>query len=451
MLGAQPCVVGRLKSCGLTLDGEAESSRRHFEVLRDGSRWVLNDLGSRNGTRLNGQRVDGRAPLWHDDRIQVGQTVIQFQSAPAPLPAGTRLGNCELGAPTGRSRCGTLYAGRQGSLERDVIVEVVDPDLAGDPEFRQGYEARAQLAGSFDHPSIQAVFDTSRGGDQLYAVYEVSGGEPLGDLIERRAFGREESLEVLEALANVLAHVHGRGKQHGALSPWVVLKTADGIKLTGLGQAARIHAHMPDAERRVTCASPEEARGQPAGPASDVYSLGVLAFRLLVGRWPYEGRAKEVLGKHGEPDPVPLPGSLDPSLGQLLGRLLAKAPADRAGAEEAVELFAALRGGGAPKRKAAGSARRKGSARAGKDSGRQAGTKDSGVKRGSSSARRKALASSGRKAAMARRTSSANLTPVAPDPGPVLALRLVLLVFGYLMITVAVSAITRIVLRGLGV
>ena len=172
LVGGQTCVVGRLQTCGLQLKNEPQSSRQHFEIERHGSRWVLHDLGSRNGTLLNGERVEGRASLTHGDVIRVGVTAMTFEAAPSPLLPGTNLGSCELLRFLARTPAGSSYAAKQGSLERVVVVEVVDPDLAGDPEFRAQYQARARLAGSFDHPAIQAVYDTSSGGEQLYTVFE---------------------------------------------------------------------------------------------------------------------------------------------------------------------------------------------------------------------------------------------------------------------------------------
>jgi hypothetical protein len=159
-LGPGPCVVGRLASCELQVE-DSQSSRKHFQLEPRGAGWAVVDLGSRNGTLLNEEKVEGEARVRHGDRLRVGDTVVRYESA-AALPAGTRLGGVELGEPIGRSDHGALHAGRQGALERAVVVEVADPEVAADPELRRRYEARARAAGSVEHPALVAVLDTGQ-------------------------------------------------------------------------------------------------------------------------------------------------------------------------------------------------------------------------------------------------------------------------------------------------
>src|SRR5690606_37356556 len=163
-LARSPVVVGRLQSCGITLEGEAQSSRKHYEVVPAGTRWVVRDLGSRNGPALNGTRLTRDVALRDGDAIAVGASVVRYEAPRLGLAPGRRLGGCTLGEPLGRGEYGAQYAARQGSLDREVVVEAVDPDLAGDPEVRVRYERRARVAGALDHPRLRAVFD--RGEDQ---------------------------------------------------------------------------------------------------------------------------------------------------------------------------------------------------------------------------------------------------------------------------------------------
>src|SRR5690606_4136951 len=127
---------------------EAQSSRKHYEVVPLGSRWAARDLGSRNGTYLNGTRLTtGDVPLRHGDLLAVGASTVRYEAPRVERAVGARIGGCTLTAPLGRSEFGPLYAARQGSLDRGVVLEVLDPDLAGDPAERARYERRARVAG----------------------------------------------------------------------------------------------------------------------------------------------------------------------------------------------------------------------------------------------------------------------------------------------------------------
>lgn len=445
-LTRSPVVVGRLQSCGITLEGEAQSSRKHYEVVPAGTRWVVRDLGSRNGTALNGTRLTREVALRDGDAITVGASVVRYEAPRLTLAPGGRLGGCPLGEPLGRGEYGAQFAARQGSLDREVVVEAVDPDLAGDPEVRSRYERRARVAGALDHPRLRAVFD--RGEDQgtLYTVFEACAGEPLARRLERVALDVPTSLGVLEGVARALAHVHGRGERHGALHPgcvWVASGPEGvSVKLAGLGESeGRLDPYRQDAALQAAYASPEEAAGRAGGPEADLYALGLIAYRLLAGREPYTGKPAAVLRAHAAPDPIAPPAAAEPALAALLTSLLAKEPGARPTAGDAAERLAALRGAGGAAKPAAARARSSSSGRQrrGSSSGRQ--------RRGSSSGRLAAGGAPERAGALARRASSGSFSVGPPEPAGTLVLRLALLGAGYLLIALAASLGARVTLR----
>jgi len=342
-------VAGRLQSCALTLN-EVQSSRRQFALQNQGTRWTVRDLGSRNGTSLNRQRLtETPAPLHHGDRIAVGETVIRYDAEPQPLPAGTELGGVVLSKRYGRSEYGTLYLGHQAALDRNVVVEVLDPDLAGDPEFVSAYQHRARSAGAFEHPAVLTVLDVVAG-PTTYTVFEQFSGQSLAELWRGDAtLDRDRGLQVLSGVAEALAHVHARERHHGLLTPAAVLVDAKGrVKLRGLGEPAdaRLQPYSRLATVRGCYASPEEARGGPSTAASDLYSFGLLACRILSGELPFKVRkAEEALELHASEAPLPLAGiDADLDLLDLLEKLLSKDPAQRPSAEVARERLEIARG-----------------------------------------------------------------------------------------------------------
>ena len=342
-------VAGRLQSCALTLN-EAQSSRRQFALQNRGTRWTVRDLGSRNGTSLNKQRLtEAPAPLHHGDRIAVGETVIRYDAELEPLPAGTEFGGVVLSKRYGRSEYGTLYLGHQAALDRNVVVEVLDPDLAGDPEFVAAYQHRARTAGAFEHPAVLTVLDVVAG-ETTYTVFEQFPGQSLAELWRGDAtLDRDRGLQVLSGLAEALAHVHARDRHHGLLTPAAVLVDAKGrVKLRGLGEPAdaRLQPYSRLATVRGCYASPEEARGGPSTAASDLYSFGLLACRVLSGELPFKVRtAEDAHELHASDDPLPLAGTdADLDLLDLLEKLLSKDPAQRPSAQVARERLEIARG-----------------------------------------------------------------------------------------------------------
>ncbi len=448
VLGAEACVVGRLASCGLQLD-EPQSSRKHFQLEPRAGGWVVVDLGSKNGTLLNDDKVDGQAPLRDGDRLRVVDTVVAFHADP-PLPTGTKLAGIELREVLGQGEQGTLYAARQGALERAVLVEVALPHVVAEPAARKRFEQRAKSAGSVEHPTLVAVLDTSEGEGRLWTVFEHAPGTALVErFVSGPAFDRDAAVAIVRELSQALSHVHGKGLVHGLLSPSVVRVDGQGhVKLGGLGEpaGARRRRHRQDAALQARYASPEEGRGEPATPASDIYSLGILAVHLLGGAPPWDGPADDVLALHASPDPVPLPPSIDGELRELLGRMLSKSAAARpdAAAVERSLLAWTKRGGtsGSAERPGAGD-RDKSGRRGGSDSGRRAGAAAASPE----PPKKKGGTDSGRVRREAAREAreAAKLAALAPPDH--IPLRLILVGVGYMLIALVAAVGTRIVLR----
>lgn len=487
----KPCLAGRLQNCELTLDGEGEASRRHFQVQSRGSRFAVQDLGSRNGTYLNGERLSNDPiALTHGDTIRVGATSVRYESAAPVLPPGTDLGGCSVTGRIGRTRYGTIYAGKQGSLERAVTVEVADPDLAGDDEFRAFYEQRARQGGALDHPAIRAVFDVKRSaGGILYTVFEALTPNTLASDLERRAFDHTESLQILIASARALAQVHKLSKHHGSFGPQALRRDEKGaLKLCELGDLPRLAPYRAEGDYHAGYASPEESRGHPPGRAADLYSLGLLGYRLFLGNLPYTGSVKQVLTQHGSAELVPIAGrGLPAPVESILADLLDKVPAERPLAAEALErLEAAARGEGGPNRpartrarKSSSSAsnsvrRRSGSARLSQSSSSGRNKRASSAvhtkptsgaaarppsgrtpKRGSSGSHnrlRESAVTRGESGPQRRSISdrtSGRTKALEPDPLPLAMVRLVLVLTAYSAVALAASALTRMALRAL--
>jgi serine/threonine-protein kinase len=215
------------------------------------------------------------------------------------------------------------------------------------------FEREARAVAALAHPNICQLYDYGEEGGRPYMVLEYLGGGTLEDRLRPgEPYDDEETRRIANELAAALAHAHARGLVHRDLKPANVLfddegraKIADfGIaRLSGAGTLTEAGTLLGTA----AYISPEQATGLSATPASDVYSLGVILFRMLTGRLPFEADAPiELAGKHVR-EPAPPVAALRPDaprdLAAVADASLVKDPAERPADGAAV---VALLGGG---------------------------------------------------------------------------------------------------------
>jgi eukaryotic-like serine/threonine-protein kinase len=219
-------------------------------------------------------------------------------------------------------------------LGRRVVVKLLAPD-ADRPRFEREARAAAALA----HTNIVQLFDYGEESGRPYMVFEYLPGGSLEErLAEAGSLSEDEIARVATDIASGLAHAHERGVVHRDLKPANVLFDAEGrAKIADLGIAQLRGADtLTDAGTILGTAgyiSPEQTRGEPATPASDVYAFGVVLYRLLSGRLPFEaGSPAELVAMHRDAEPPPLTSirrDVPAGLAALALAALAKAPESR--------------------------------------------------------------------------------------------------------------------------
>jgi eukaryotic-like serine/threonine-protein kinase len=231
---------------------------------------------------------------------------------------------------------GEVFRAHDAVLAREVAVKVLHRSLAGDPAFVDRFRREARAAAGLAHPNIVAVYDWGAVDGVYYMVMEFVRGPSVRHLLNEQ--GRMEPAQAAEILRQsllALGHAHHEGLVHRDMKPENLLVTQDGVvKVADFG-LARAYA-----DGRVTQAgavtgtvqylAPEQIRGEPADPRSDLYSLGIVAYELLTGRLPFTGETAMAVAYKHLSDRVPAPSSVLPDLpAELDGFVAAATDRDR--------------------------------------------------------------------------------------------------------------------------
>ena len=243
-------------------------------------------------------------------------------------------GRYRLEQEIGHSGMSEVWLATDLELDRPVALKLLAPNAD-----RQRFEREARAAAALSHPNINQLFDFGEVEGRPYMVLEFLPGGTLEDqLLDDHALPDDQTVRIARDLADGLAHAHAHGLIHRDLKPANVLFDSEGrAKIADFGIARMGNAGTLTEAGTVlgTAAyiSPEQAAGEPAGPASDVYSFGVILFRMLTGRLPFESdQPLELVAMHRDLDPPAVEDirpDVPPRLESLAAAALAKNPADR--------------------------------------------------------------------------------------------------------------------------
>jgi eukaryotic-like serine/threonine-protein kinase len=257
------------------------------------------------------------------------------------MPLAPNLAGCaldhryELHDVLGEGAFGRVYRGLDRRLGREVAVKVIKPWWAEDGAWVERFQREAQLLARISDPGVVQIFDVGHAEEGPYYVAELVDGESLADRLRDGPLAAEEARTIAEQLCRALASAHRDGVVHCDIKPANVLLGVDGKVKVGDFGVARLAAGTSQAPSATIAGtprymSPEQARGRPTTPATDVYSAGVVLYEMLAGRPPFVGGSPVELGlRHLQDPPPPLEEAVSPRLREVVGRALAKDPGAR--------------------------------------------------------------------------------------------------------------------------
>jgi serine/threonine-protein kinase len=239
----------------------------------------------------------------------------------------------------GQGGSGQVFRGVDLSLNRPVAIKVLRPDLALDPALAERFRCEARTLARLNHPNIATLYRLLWQEDLHLMVMEYVKGETLDQLIQLHGpMTPQQALPLVFQALEGIHHAHQLGVVHRDIKGSNVMRSRSSlVKVMDFGIARALGSNSLTQEGKPVGTpeymSPEQIRGEEIDARSDIYSLGILLFKLLTGRVPFAGKSQyEVMRAHMEGEPLSLcelVPQLDEAVERIVLRALAKSPGER--------------------------------------------------------------------------------------------------------------------------
>ncbi len=232
-----------------------------------------------------------------------------------------------------------VYKAQDVALGRLVAIKILHESLTGDPKFVENFRREAQAAASLSHPNVVTVHDVGQDGSRHYIVMELVEGEDLKTTVRNWApLPLANALDLAIQICKGVGYAHRAGFVHCDVKPQNVLVTKDGRAMVADFGIARVISEATITRGDSSWGtphyfSPEQAAGQSATPASDVYAIGIVLYEMLTGRLPFQADSPAALAlKHLTEEPPPIT-DLNPNVplpvAKIIHKVLSKEPSAR--------------------------------------------------------------------------------------------------------------------------
>lgn len=233
----------------------------------------------------------------------------------------------------GEGGMANVYLANDTILERNVAVKVLRGDLSTDEKFIRRFKREALSVSNLSHPNIVEVYDVGEEDGNYYIVMEYIEGKTLKQLLQKRgALTLTEVIDIMTQLTDGLSHAHEAYIIHRDIKPQNIMIEDNGlVKITDFGIAMALNSTQLTQTNSVMGSvhylPPEQASGKSSTVKSDIYSLGILMYELLIGKVPFTGdTAVEIALKHMK-EKVPSVRKQNPTIPQSVENIILKATA----------------------------------------------------------------------------------------------------------------------------
>ncbi len=236
-----------------------------------------------------------------------------------------------------------VYRAQDLSLGRTVAVKVLNENLTDDEGFLRRFQREAHAAANLSHPNIVTVHDIGQDGDRHFIVMEFVDGRTVKQLVrlqnqQGQPLSLARALDLAAQICAGIGYAHRANLVHCDVKSQNILVTRDDrVKVADFGIARALSEatqHTADSQIWGTphYFAPEQAAGQPASPASDVYAIGIVLFELLTGRLPFVAETHTALALKHMHEPPPLASQFNPAVPPQLDQILQKVMSKEAAA-----------------------------------------------------------------------------------------------------------------------
>jgi serine/threonine protein kinase len=285
-------------------------------------------------TRMGRRTAENTVPVSPEDSLAIAwesELLGRLRTAVA--------GQYEITGRLGRGGMGAVYLASDVALDRRVAIKVMLPDLNARDKHAERFRQEARTGAALSHPNIVPVYAVSERDDLLYFVMKYVEGRSLeGILKDAGRLPPSMVQSILHQVGSGLAYGHSRGVIHRDMKPANIMIDVNGLALIADFGVAKVLGAQ-DLTMTGTAVgtpqymSPEQCRGSRAQPASDQYSLGIVAYQMLTGQAPFQGQAiGALITQHLFDDPPAIEEALPdcpPELGRTVMRMLEKMPKAR--------------------------------------------------------------------------------------------------------------------------
>lgn len=251
---------------------------------------------------------------------------------------GRTLGNYRIIEQIGLGGMATVFKGYDPDTDRYVAIKILPQHFSHDPQFRERFKREAKAIARLEHLHILPIFTYGEEDGIAYMAMRYLQGGTLTDRIGLGALPLAEASQILRQLANALDHAHSQNILHRDMKPSnVLLDEAGNAYLMDFGIAKIVEATIDLTGDRLlgtpAYMSPEQCKGEPIGPASDIYSLGIILYEMVTGRRPFHAETPVAVILQQLNNPLPPPRQIRPDLPEqaenVIFKALAKNPESR--------------------------------------------------------------------------------------------------------------------------